>query len=67
MPETVVAPRIRGFLCLTSHPDGCAANVRRQIDVQSHHRRGPEDRFGHWLVHRLWACQQPHRCIWLRR
>ena len=33
MPETVVAPRIRGFLCLTAHPDGCAANVRRQIDI----------------------------------
>lgn len=33
MAEQVVEPRIRGFLCLTSHPEGCAANVRRQVEV----------------------------------
>ena len=33
MSEQVVAPRIRGFISLTAHPEGCAANVRRQIDV----------------------------------
>ncbi len=27
-----IAPKIRGFICTTSHPDGCAANVRSQID-----------------------------------
>lgn len=32
MPEQVIAPRIRGFICLNAHPDGCAAEVRRQID-----------------------------------
>jgi enoyl-[acyl-carrier protein] reductase/trans-2-enoyl-CoA reductase (NAD+) len=29
----VVEPRIRGFLCLTAHPDGCAAEVARQAEV----------------------------------
>ncbi|MEM1297172.1 MAG: enoyl-ACP reductase FabV, partial [Verrucomicrobiota bacterium] len=24
--------KIRGFICTTAHPDGCAANVREQID-----------------------------------
>ena len=33
MSEQVVQPRIRGFISLTAHPDGCAANVREQIDV----------------------------------
>lgn len=35
----IVAPKIRGFICTTAHPDGCAANVRSQIEyVKS---RGP--------------------------
>jgi enoyl-[acyl-carrier protein] reductase/trans-2-enoyl-CoA reductase (NAD+) len=28
----IIKPRVRGFLCTTTHPAGCAANVRRQID-----------------------------------
>ncbi|MSP23007.1 MAG: trans-2-enoyl-CoA reductase family protein [Dehalococcoidia bacterium] len=35
MPLQVVQPRIRGFVSVSSHPDGCAANVRRQIEVAS--------------------------------
>jgi len=27
----VIKPRVRGFLCTTTHPLGCAENVRRQI------------------------------------
>ena len=27
----VVKPRIRSFICLTAHPEGCAENVRQQI------------------------------------
>ncbi|PAW64593.1 MAG: trans-2-enoyl-CoA reductase [Verrucomicrobiia bacterium Tous-C2TDCM] len=35
----IIAPKIRGFICTTAHPEGCAANVRAQIDyVKS---RGP--------------------------
>jgi len=35
----IIKPRVRGFLCVTTHPTGCAANVRRQIDVVK--GRGP--------------------------
>ena len=28
----VVSPKIRGFICTTSHPTGCAANVKAQIE-----------------------------------
>ncbi len=28
----VVKPKVRGFVCITSHPAGCAAHVREQID-----------------------------------
>jgi enoyl-[acyl-carrier protein] reductase/trans-2-enoyl-CoA reductase (NAD+) len=28
----VIKPKVRGFLCTTTHPLGCAENVRRQIE-----------------------------------
>jgi len=28
----IVTPKIRGFICTTAHPEGCAANVQAQID-----------------------------------
>ena len=28
----IIKPKIRGFICITAHPDGCAAHVRQQID-----------------------------------
>ncbi len=28
----IVKPRIRGFICTTAHPDGCAHNVESQIE-----------------------------------
>mgnify|MGYP003640990555 FL=1 len=28
----IIEPRMRGFICLTSHPDGCAQNVKNQIE-----------------------------------
>ncbi len=32
----VIKPRIRGFICITAHPTGCAAHVQEQIEyVQS--------------------------------
>jgi enoyl-[acyl-carrier protein] reductase/trans-2-enoyl-CoA reductase (NAD+) len=27
----IIEPRMRGFICLTAHPDGCAQNVKNQI------------------------------------
>ncbi len=32
----IIEPRMRGFICLTTHPEGCAANVKDQINyIQS--------------------------------
>ncbi|MEH6585299.1 MAG: enoyl-ACP reductase FabV [Halioglobus sp.] len=28
----IIKPRVRGFLCITTHPVGCEANVKSQID-----------------------------------
>lgn len=28
----IITPKIRGFICTTAHPDGCAAHVQQQID-----------------------------------
>lgn len=28
----IIKPRIRGFICVTAHPAGCKANVKKQID-----------------------------------
>ena len=28
----IIKPRVRGFMCVTTHPTGCEANVKRQID-----------------------------------
>ena len=27
----VIKPRVKGFICTTSHPAGCEANVNKQI------------------------------------
>jgi enoyl-[acyl-carrier protein] reductase / trans-2-enoyl-CoA reductase (NAD+) len=35
----IIKPKVRGFLCTTTHPAGCAANVRAQIDCVR--ARGP--------------------------
>ena len=28
----IIEPRMRGFICLTAHPDGCEQNVKNQIE-----------------------------------
>ncbi|HWK54955.1 MAG TPA: enoyl-ACP reductase FabV [Hyphomicrobiales bacterium] len=35
----LIKPRVRGFMCVTAHPTGCAANVRQQIAYVK--RQGP--------------------------
>jgi enoyl-[acyl-carrier protein] reductase/trans-2-enoyl-CoA reductase (NAD+) len=39
MATMIVAPKIRGFICTTAHPDGCARHVAQQIEVVK--SRGP--------------------------
>ncbi len=48
MPLQTVAARIRGFICLNAHPEGCAANVRAQVEVAR--RDAPGAGLGHALV-----------------
>ncbi|MGV3590330.1 MAG: enoyl-ACP reductase FabV [Gammaproteobacteria bacterium] len=33
----IIKPRVRGFMCVTSHPSGCAENVRNQIAYVKQH------------------------------
>ncbi len=35
----VIKPKVRGFVCVTAHPVGCAAHVQEQIDYVK--RKGP--------------------------
>lgn len=28
----IISPKVRGFICTNAHPEGCAANVREQIE-----------------------------------
>src|ERR1700727_2137849 len=30
--QMIIKPKIRGFICTTAHPEGCAAHVAEQID-----------------------------------
>jgi enoyl-[acyl-carrier protein] reductase/trans-2-enoyl-CoA reductase (NAD+) len=38
----VIKPKVRGFVCVTAHPAGCAAHVREQIEYVK--RGGPIDK-----------------------
>ena len=41
----IIKPRTRGFICLTSHPDGTAVNIKNQIDYvksQGEIKNGPK-------------------------
>lgn len=35
----IIEPKVRGFICVTTHPEGCRANVKQQIDYVK--RQGP--------------------------
>ncbi|WP_017906523.1 enoyl-ACP reductase FabV [Pseudomonas asplenii] len=35
----IIKPRVRGFICVTTHPVGCEANVKQQIDYVT--QQGP--------------------------
>lgn len=48
MPTAVINPRIRGFICTTAHPAGCAANVRGLVDLAR--KGGPGKGIGAVLV-----------------
>jgi enoyl-[acyl-carrier protein] reductase / trans-2-enoyl-CoA reductase (NAD+) len=35
----IIKPKVRGFVCVTAHPTGCAAHIQEQIDYVK--RKGP--------------------------
>ncbi|MFY0663958.1 MAG: trans-2-enoyl-CoA reductase family protein [Natronospirillum sp.] len=42
----IIKPKVRGFICTTAHPTGCAANVQEQIDYvarQGVQGKGPKN------------------------
>ncbi|PWQ95038.1 enoyl-ACP reductase FabV [Leucothrix pacifica] len=42
----IIAPKVRGFICINAHPEGCAANVQAQIDyIKTHsgYKDGPKN------------------------
>lgn len=46
----IVKPRIRGFICTTAHPAGCAAHVNQQIDYVIQRGDTVDGVFGNVLV-----------------
>ena len=46
----IVKPRIRGFICTTAHPAGCAAHVNQQIDYVTQRGGAADGAFGNVLV-----------------
>ncbi|MCS6862297.1 MAG: trans-2-enoyl-CoA reductase family protein [Abditibacteriales bacterium] len=45
MALTLISPRIRGFICTTAHPVGCARNVERQVEVARAARGAVPERY----------------------
>ncbi len=46
----IVKPRIRGFICTTAHPTGCAANVNTQIEYVRNQGEALQGEFKNVLV-----------------
>ena len=44
----IIKPRVRGFICVTTHPVGCEANVKQQIDYVKAKARSPTARRKCW-------------------
>ena len=55
----IIKPRVRGFICVTTHPAGCEANVKQQIDYVE--AKGP-------VVNgpkKVWSSVPPPAMAWL--
>ena len=33
MPREIITPKIRGFICINAHPEGCAKNIENQFQL----------------------------------
>ncbi|MFN3234074.1 MAG: enoyl-ACP reductase FabV [Gammaproteobacteria bacterium] len=38
----IITPKIRGFICTTAHPEGCAKNVQEQIEYVKQHTQASQ-------------------------
>jgi enoyl-[acyl-carrier protein] reductase/trans-2-enoyl-CoA reductase (NAD+) len=45
MATTLISPRIRGFICTTAHPVGCARNAEQQVEVARAARSAVPERY----------------------
>lgn len=32
MPFMIIKPKVRGFICITAHPEGCTSHIQEQVD-----------------------------------
>ena len=46
----IIAPKVRGFICTTAHPNGCAANVEQQITYVQNKTHALTNKFNRVLV-----------------
>ena len=42
----IVKPKVKGFICTTAHPKGCAESVHRQIEYAAQHKADKGAVFG---------------------
>jgi Uncharacterized paraquat-inducible protein B len=64
----IIKPRVRGFMCITTHPAGCEENVRQQIEYVKSKGAidGPKKVTGNWRIHRLRPGRSYNCCFWFR-
>lgn len=49
----IIAPKVRGFICTTAHPAGCAANVEQQIAYVQHKNANNPNKLNHKINNAL--------------
>ncbi len=45
----IIKPKIRGFICTTTHPKGCEANVKEQIEYTKAQAQSQMHQNVYWL------------------
>ncbi len=65
----IIKPRVRGFICVTAHPTGCEANVKKQIDYVTTEGQSLMvlKSISDWCVNWIRVSSPDHSSIWLWR
>ena len=60
----IIKPKVRGFMCVTTHPTGCDQNIKNQIDLLNHMLKLllPPKSFSYWFVN--WLCIKNINGFW---